>query len=90
MKIRNLIWDEWNQEHILKHGVSQAEVEEVCFSRHFAIKNGSSKRAVWGQTENRRLILVILGARGNDDYYPISSRDMEDREKRKFKKWTKR
>ena len=90
MKIRNLIWDEWNEEHILKHGVSKEEVEEVCYARHFAIKSGDGKREVWGQTEDGRFILVILAARGYDDYYPISTRDMEDREKSQYKKWTRR
>lgn len=90
MKIRKLVWNEWNEEHILKHGVSKQEVEEVCFSKHFAIKSGRSKVAVWGQTENGRYILVILGARDYNDYYPISTREMDNREKSQYKKWIKK
>ena len=90
MKIRNLIWDEWNIAHILKHGVSQHEVEEVCLSRHFAIKSGRNKMAVWGQTDDGRYLLVILGIRDYGDYYPVSSRDMDEKEKRQYKKWIKR
>lgn len=54
MKIRNLIWDEWNVEHTAKHGVSQEEIREY------------------------------------GDFYPISARDMEEKEKRFYKKWLKK
>jgi len=90
MKIRNLIWDEWNLEHALRHGVSQDEVEEVCSSKHFVIKSGKDKMAVWGQTDDGRYLLVILGVRDYGDYYPVSARDMDDKEKRNYKKWIKR
>lgn len=90
MKIRKLIWDEWTVEHISKHGVRQDEVEEVCFSRHVAIKSGKDKMAVWGQTENGRYLLVILGIRDYGEHYPVSARDMDQKEKKQYKKWTKR
>lgn len=90
MKIRNLIWDEWNIVHTAQHGVDQEEIEEICSSRNFAIKSGKGKVAVWGQTENGRYVLVILGRREFDDYYPVSAREMDEREKRNYKKWIKR
>lgn len=90
MKIRNLIWDEWNIEHTAQHGINREEIEEVCFSRHFVIKSGKNKMAVWGQTEDGRYVLVILGIREFDDYYPVSTRDMDEREKRNYRKWIKR
>ena len=90
MKIRRLRWDEWNLEHTSKHGVSQEEIEEVCFSKHFAIKSGKSKIAVWGQSADGRYLLVILGIEDYGDYYPISARDMEEKEKSRHKKWIKR
>ncbi len=90
MKIRNLIWNEWNTEHATRHGITQDEIEEVCFSRNFNIKSGKSKVAVWGQAESGRYILVILGVREYGDYYPISAREMDEREKRSYRKWVKR
>lgn len=89
MKIKNLIWDEWNIEHVLRHGVTQDEVEEVCYSRHFAIKSGRNKMAVWGQTIGGRYLLVILGVRDYGDFYPVSARDMDQKEKRQYRKWVK-
>ncbi len=90
MKIRNLIWNEWNIEHILRHGVNQDEVEEACYSRLFAIKSGSRKIAVWGQSAEGRYLLIILGVREYYDFYPVSARDMDEKEKRKYRKWIKR
>lgn len=90
MKIKNLIWDEWNTEHVLRHGVTQNEVEEVCFSRHFAIKSGRNKMAVWGQTIGGRYLLVILGVRDYGSFYPVSARDMDEKEKGRYRKWIKK
>lgn len=90
MNIRNLIWNEWNVEHTAKHGISQEEIEEACFTKHFDIKNGKSKIAVWGQSSVGRYVIIILGIRECGDFYPISARDMEEREKKFYKKWLKR
>jgi len=90
MKIRRLIWDEWNIEHTTRHGVNQDEIEEVCYLKHVSIKSGKGKMAVWGQSESGRYLLVIFGVRKFDDYYPISAREMGEKEKRNYKKWLKR
>lgn len=90
MKIKRLRWNEWNIEHIQRHGVSQNEVEEVCYSKHFAIKSGRGKMALWGQTVDGRYLLVILVIEEYGDFYPISARGMEEKEKRNYKKWTKK
>lgn len=46
--------------------------------------------ALWGQTFDGRYLLVILVIEEYGDFYPISARDMEEEEKRQYKKWTKR
>ena len=33
IKVKGLIWDEWNREHIVKHDVTVAEVEEACHAK---------------------------------------------------------
>lgn len=90
MNIKRLRWNEWNIEHIQRHRISQDEVEEVCYSRHFAVKSGRSKMALWGQTADGRYLLVILVVEEYGDFYPISARDMEEKEKRNYKKWVKK
>lgn len=93
MQIRRLRWNEWNIEHIQRHGVSQDEqdeVEDVCYSKHFAIKSGRGKMALWGQTADGRYLLVVLVIEDYGDHYPISVRDMDQKEKKQYRKWIKR
>lgn len=90
MQIRRLRWNEWNIKHIQRHRVSQDEVEDVCYSKHFAIKSGRGKMALWGQTAAGRYLLVILVIEDYGDHYPISARDMDEREKKQYRKWIKR
>lgn len=90
MNIRRLRWNEWNIEHTQRHEVSQDEVEDICYSRHFAIKSGRGKMALWGQTTDGRYLLVVLVIEEYGDYYPISARDMDEKEKKQYKKWIKR
>lgn len=90
MNIKRLRWNEWNIEHIQRHGVNQDEVEEVCYSRHFAIKSGRGKMALWGQTADGRYLFVVLVIEDYGDHYPISARDMDEREKKQYRKWIKR
>jgi len=34
IKIRKLIWDKWNINHITKHNVTKDEIEELCNGKH--------------------------------------------------------
>ena len=90
IKVRKLVWDDWNEEHILRHGVNREEVEDVCFSKHLNFKSGLSKQAVWGQTSAGRYIIIILGVRNYGIFYPVTARIMDEREKRQYKKWQRR
>lgn len=90
MQIRRLRWNEWNIERIQRHGVSQDDVEEVCYSRHIAIKSGRGKMALWGQTADGRYLLVVLVIEDYGDHYPISAREMDEKEKKQYRKWIKR
>ena len=52
MKIRKLIWDEWNIEHIKKHKVSAVEVEESIF--HLIAHKHSYKGQCCGSQRRRQ------------------------------------
>ena len=53
VKIRYLIWDDWNVEHIARHGVAPQEVREVCASRESWHRKGRhGRRYILGQTED--------------------------------------
>ncbi len=84
LHVDDLIWDDQNLEHIAEHGVSDIEVEEVCYSDVFVKRARNNTLAVYGQTENGRYLLVILGRRSKGVYYPVTARDMTDGERKTF------
>ena len=86
MFVNNLFWDEWNIEHIARHGVKPEEVEQVCQGKHLADKWKNKTYRIIGQTENGRYLTVFLAPRTRQNYYPVTARDSTLREKREFKK----
>jgi uncharacterized DUF497 family protein len=55
------IWDDWNEEHIKKHGVATAEADYVLAQMRppFPQSVGEGKQLVRGQTDRGRYIQVI-------------------------------
>lgn len=85
MLIKNLIWDEWNIEHIARHGVKPEEVEQVCQEVHLANKWKNKTYRVIGQTTDGRYLTIFLAPRSKQSYYPVTSRNSTIREKREYK-----
>lgn len=84
--IGNLVWDEWNAEHVAQHDVKVEEVEETCFSRPFVTRaRGRTFRAI-GQTAVGRYWTVILAPRGKGSYYPVTAREATEGERRLYRK----
>jgi hypothetical protein len=90
LRIRELLFDEWNEEHIAQHGVIPEEVEEVCWQRPYVSKTRQERLRVIGQTESGRYLVVILVSRGKGSYYVITARDATQAERRLFARHKKR
>lgn len=86
MIIRKLLWDEWNMEYIRKHGVSPREVEETLEEKIFISKGRNRTYSITGQTVGDRYLVIVLGIRGKGIFYPITAREADNKEKRRFKK----
>lgn len=80
--IEELIWDDWNIEHIKKHGVSVSEVEEVCHSQIKTYKSYQNRLIILGKTRNNRLITLILMEKSKRIYYVVTARAMSRKERR--------
>ena len=74
-------WDEWNIEHIAKHHVVRAEVEQIFARAVRAKKSYKDRLIVFGKTKSRRLLAVVLEkeVRG---YYVLSGRVASRKERR--------
>jgi uncharacterized DUF497 family protein len=84
MNVGNLIWDDWNTDHLKKHSVSREEVEEVCLGRHSAKESYRGRLIIKGKTKNGRLLIIVLSPENrnlqpykNDEYYVITAFEEE-------------
>ena len=86
MKIGSLEWDDENIEHISRHGVTPAEVEDICFELHIAYSGRNDRHILYGQTDNGRFLKVVLKRLHGSRFRPITAFDMSESEKRSYRK----
>ncbi|MCE0523489.1 MAG: BrnT family toxin [Methylacidiphilales bacterium] len=86
-------WDQGNvQKNFIKHGVTQAECEEVFFNSPLLVadderhSHGETRYYVLGQTDAQRLLFVVFTVRGAA-LRVISARDMSIKEKRSYRSY---
>lgn len=79
--VKELIWDKWNLEHIQKHNVFQAEVEESRKIIYHRRTHGKKYLAV-GRS-GKRLITMVLRHKSSGKYYVVTARDASRKERRK-------
>jgi uncharacterized DUF497 family protein len=84
-------WDQGNdQKNYLKHGVTQAECEEIFFNSPLLVADDEghsqdeARYYVLGQTDASRLLFVVFTVRGTA-LRVISARDMSSKEKRSYR-----
>ena len=86
MRIFDLIWDDWNEDHIAHHGVSLEEVEEVIYGATHIIKGRGGTYRVIGQTLGGRFLTVVVAPRGGGTYYVVTARDANSEERRAYRR----
>jgi uncharacterized DUF497 family protein len=76
----------WSAEHIARHGVTLEDVREVVLERPYWTTPGrKNSTLVYGQTNAGRYLLVV--AAGEDgEAFIVTARDMNDAERRTFRK----
>jgi uncharacterized protein len=84
-RVEEIMRDDWNEEHIARHGVRPHEVEDVVCSPSTCVerrRNGTY--GMLGRTPAGRGLLVILAPRGGGCFYVVTSRDVTTAERRRF------
>lgn len=88
--IVELIWDDWNEEHILKHGCTVDDVKFMCSRRvHHFRDSYKGRRVFLGENANGRVLAVVLGPVPNaplGTYYPFSARPASPKERRFYER----
>ena len=86
MRIDDLEWTLDRLEHVARHFISSEEVEEVFASPPVFKRGRGGVYEAWGQTESGRYLLVIFRYLGHNRAWPITARDMDENEKRLFRR----
>ncbi|MBI2872567.1 MAG: hypothetical protein HYY00_05175 [Chloroflexi bacterium] len=85
MRIGELQWDDDNVEHIARHNVTPAEVEEVCFGVHIAAKEEGGRYVLSGQSTGGRYLNVVVERVGKGVFRPITAFEMSEGYKRRYR-----
>lgn len=94
MRIHELVWPRDRIVHIGRHGVIPEEVEEVCFG-HSLVQRAKSEGEnpvyyVLGMTSAGRYLFCVIIRFPDGKGYPITAREMTDKEKRRYRQWEHR
>ena len=81
IKVSQLIWDTWNKEHIKKHNVTIAEVEEGI-KKVNAHRKGYSGRIILIGSARTRILAILVSPKENKKYYLVTVRDADKKERR--------
>jgi uncharacterized protein len=94
MKINEFIWPRDRIEHISRHGVTPEEFEEACFGHAFVQRAKSQGENpvyyVLSRTNAGRYLFCVVIQFPDGKGYPITSRNMTEKEKRYYRKWENR
>jgi uncharacterized protein len=92
MEIHRFVWPDDRVNHIAEHGVTPAEVEEVCFGPHALVLRSRSQGRnpvyhVLGQTVSGRFLLSVVIRFSDGTGYPVTARPMTHKEENRYRKW---
>jgi len=90
VKIYELVIEPGREEHIARHQVSVAEVEEVIIAAPFIRKARQGRYHIIGQTEAGRYLAVFVAPRGRGVYSLVTARDADDAERRAYLRHSKK
>ena len=79
IKVKALVWDAWNLEHIQKHRIKTKEVEEAGKNLIYHRKTHDGRYLAIGRSK-KKLITLILKRKNTGQYYIVTARDSSRRE----------
>lgn len=88
-------WDEENEDHIADHGVDRFEAEEAATDPAAVVRRvgedrfGNPRYTYIGQTEDGRILFVVLDRKGRGRFRVGSARDAKFEMKRFYRKQRK-
>ncbi len=85
-------WNEWNLEHVPRHGVSPEMAEHVVLTarRPYPMRREEDKWLVWGEDPAGKRIQVVYVIPDPEEVYIIHARPLTPRENRRHRRRNKR
>jgi hypothetical protein len=84
--VREFQWDDGNEEHIARHGVTPAEAEEVFFGRFSVKRSRLDRYVVMGRSGAGRYLVVVIEKLGAGWVRVVTARDMSTAERKLYSK----
>lgn len=86
LKIERLDWDEWNREHIARHGVHPEDVEAALNNVLLVKPSYKGRLIVICSPPDRRVLAVVIGETPGKPgtYYVFSARSASRKERREL------
>jgi hypothetical protein len=92
MKIHAFVWPDDRIEHIARHDVTTDEFEQACYGRALVQRTKSQGQNpiyyVLGRTNAGRYLFCVVIRFPDGKGYPVTARDMTDKEKHRYRKWS--
>ena len=82
MRIERLLWDDWNEEHIARHGVDREEVTQMVRNQPTVTRARDGLYRAVGQTNGGRYLTAFLSPRREGTFYVVTARDATVTERR--------
>jgi len=80
-------WDDWNITHIVRHGVTEAEVDDVILDRaSLRLRSRAGTYVVLGLTSGGRYLFVVAAPEPGGQVYPITARPMTASDRRRWER----
>ncbi len=79
--VKTVVWDQWNKEHIKKHGVLIREVEEAGKNIIYHRKSKKNRFLAVGRSGNRMVSLIIRRLESTK-YFLVTARDASKKERK--------
>ncbi|MFC4853496.1 hypothetical protein [Actinophytocola glycyrrhizae] len=86
--MREIYWTDEAETHIWsRHQVTPHEVEQIVYTPQRLVTKGRDETTyILGQTDDGRLLLVVLGEALAGGFYVVTARPMNEKERKAYRK----
>lgn len=83
IKVKTLVWNEHNLKHIKRHKIEVEEAKETGKNLVYHRRTYGGRFLAVGRSKER-IITLILSRKGIGEYYLVTARDSNKKERKKF------